>query len=59
MKVSRGGSVGSGMSDMLADALVNSNRFIVLERQHVKDVMAEQDFGRSGRVKRETGSEVR
>jgi len=58
MKVSRGGSVGSGMSDMLADALVNSNRFIVLERQHVQDVMAEQDFGRSGRVKRETAPQI-
>lgn len=58
MKVSRGGSVGSGMSDMLADALVNSNRFIVLERQHVQEVMAEQDFGRSGRVKRETAPQI-
>ena len=58
MKVSRGGSVGSGMSDMLADALVNSNRFIVLERQHVKDVMAEQDFGRSGRVKKDTAPQI-
>ena len=58
VKVSRGASVGSGMSDMLADALVNSNRFVVLERQHVRDVMAEQDFGRSGRVKRETAPQI-
>jgi len=58
VKVHRAGSVGNGMSDMLADALVNSNRFVVLERQHVKDVMAEQDFGRSGRVKKETAPEV-
>jgi curli biogenesis system outer membrane secretion channel CsgG len=58
VKVQRGGQIGSGMSDMLADALVNTNRFIVLERQHVKDVMAEQDFGRSGRVKKETAPAV-
>lgn len=59
MKAGRGsGSVGTGMSDMLADALVNSNRFIVLERQHVKDVLAEQDLGRSGRIKKETAAEV-
>jgi curli biogenesis system outer membrane secretion channel CsgG len=58
VKVARGGQIGSGMSHMLADALVNTNRFIVLERQHVKDVMAEQDFGRSGRVKKETAPAV-
>jgi curli biogenesis system outer membrane secretion channel CsgG len=58
VKVHKAGSIGNGMSDMLADALVNTNRFIVLERQHVKDAMAEQDFGRSGRVKRETAAPV-
>lgn len=58
VKVHRAGSIGSGMSDMLADALVNTNRFIVLERQNVKDVMAEQDFGRSGRVKKETAPAI-
>lgn len=58
VKVQKAGAIGSGMSDMLADALVNTNRFIVLERQHVKDVMAEQDLGRSGRVKKETAPAV-
>jgi curli biogenesis system outer membrane secretion channel CsgG len=58
VKVQRAGSVGNGMSDMLADALVNTNRFIVVEREHVKDVMAEQDFGRSGRVKKETAPQI-
>lgn len=58
MKARGGGSVGNGMSDMLTDALVNTNRFIVVEREHVKDVMAEQDFGRSGRVKRETAPQI-
>ena len=59
MKAGRGGGeVGRGMSDMLADALVNSNRFIVLEREHVKDVLSEQDFGKSGRVKSDTAAEL-
>ena len=46
------------MSDMLADALVNSGRFIVLEREHVRDVLGEQDFGKSGRVKGGTAAQV-
>jgi len=58
VKVHKAGSIGNGMSDMLADALVNTNRFIVLERQNAKDVMAEQDFGRSGRVKKETAPQI-
>ena len=59
VKVHKAGSIGNGLSDMLADGLVNSNRFIVLERQHVKDVMAEQDLGRSGRVKKETAPQIK
>jgi curli biogenesis system outer membrane secretion channel CsgG len=59
MKAGRGSaSVGKGMSDMLTDALVNSGRFIVLERENVKDVLGEQDFGRSGRVRRESAPAV-
>jgi curli biogenesis system outer membrane secretion channel CsgG len=58
VKVHKAGAIGNGMSDMLTDALVNTNRFIVLERQNVKDVMAEQDFGRSGRVKKETAPAI-
>ncbi|HCU54274.1 MAG TPA: hypothetical protein DIC36_08370 [Gammaproteobacteria bacterium] len=58
-KAARGaGDVGRGMSDMLADALINSNRFIVLEREHIKEVIEEQDFGASGRVKRETAAPI-
>jgi curli biogenesis system outer membrane secretion channel CsgG len=53
-----GGQVGRGMSDMLADALFNTNRFIVLEREHIKEVMQEQDFGASGRVKKETAAPI-
>ena len=58
-KAARGhGNIGTGMSDMLADALFNSGRFIVLEREHIKDVIDEQDFGASGRVKTETAARI-
>jgi len=58
-KAARSGSeVGSGMSDMLANALFNTNRFIVLEREHIKEVIEEQDFGATGRVKRETAAPI-
>jgi curli biogenesis system outer membrane secretion channel CsgG len=58
-KAARGsGEVGRGMSDMLADALFNSNRFIVLERENIKEVIEEQDFGASGRVRRDTAAPI-
>ncbi|MBS1236471.1 MAG: Curli production assembly/transport component CsgG [Proteobacteria bacterium] len=52
------GDIGRGMSDMLSNALFNSNRFIVLERENIKEVIQEQDFGATGRVKRETAAPI-
>jgi curli biogenesis system outer membrane secretion channel CsgG len=49
---------GRGMSDMLTSALFQTNRFIVLEREKVQAVLAEQNFGASGRVKKETAAAV-
>lgn len=40
----------SGIQDMLTTSLFNSNRFIVLERANIQDVVVEQDFSTSGRV---------
>ena len=58
-KAARGSrEIGRGMSDMLADSLFNTNRFIVLERENIKEVMDEQDFGASGRVKKETAAPI-
>lgn len=48
-------NLGSGMTEMLTTALVNSNRFTVVERQAIADVITEQDFGASGRT-REAGA---
>ncbi len=50
------GSIGDGMSDQLATALFNSNRFILLERQILGDVLAEQDLASAGRVSQQTAA---
>lgn len=43
-----GGEVGSGLREMLVTALVNSNRFRVVERQVLDSVMQEQELAASG-----------
>ncbi len=48
------GDVGTGLSDMLADSLFNTNRFILVERERLKDVIQEQDLGDTGRFRQET-----
>lgn len=47
------GEIGDGMAEMLAHALFATNRFIVLERQHLEDVTREEDLAASGRAKPE------
>lgn len=46
--------IGDGMTDMLTDSLVNTGRFIVLERERLSEVMAEQDLADTGRFAKET-----
>lgn len=43
-------SLGTGMADQLADALIQSGKFVVIERQTLEDVVAEQDIAASGRA---------
>jgi curli biogenesis system outer membrane secretion channel CsgG len=50
--------IGDGMREMLVTALFNSNRFIVLERQAMKDILLEQDLGSSRRVVKETAAPI-
>ena len=50
--------IGNGMADMLADALFNTNRFIVLERAHLDEATAEQDLSNSSRFKKETAAPI-
>lgn len=51
-------NIGSGMSDMLTTALVNTGRFIVLERDQMNSVMNEQNFGATGRVRGATAARI-
>ena len=50
--------IGDGMADQLATALFNSNRYIVLERQLLNEVLQEQDLGASGRVRSDTAAPI-
>jgi len=50
--------IGGGMATMLTTALVNSNRFIVLERDMIDEVLSEQDLGASGRVRADTAAPI-
>lgn len=49
-------AIGDGMSDMLTNALFNTGRFIVLERERLDEVMEEQDLSNSNRFKKETAA---
>lgn len=43
-----GGEIGTGLREMLVTALINSNRFRVVERQDLGAVMQEQELSASG-----------
>jgi curli biogenesis system outer membrane secretion channel CsgG len=49
------GEIGSGLREMLVTALVNSNRFSVVERQELSAVMQEQELAASGAAQSGTG----
>jgi len=58
-KSAKGSSeIGTGMAEMLGNALFATNRYIVLERQALDDVLQEQDLGASGRVKQQTAARI-
>ena len=46
--------IGDGMQDMLTTALFNTNRFVVLEREQLGEVLKEQDLAATGRIKEGT-----
>ncbi len=52
------GRIGNGMADQLTTALFNTNRYIVLERQTLGDVLNEQDLGASGRIRQDTAAPI-
>ncbi len=47
---------GRGMQDMLMTSLFDTNRFIVLEREQLGAVMAEQDRGATSRFRQDTAA---
>jgi curli biogenesis system outer membrane secretion channel CsgG len=53
------GEIGSGLREMLITALVNSNRFSVLERQQLSAVMQEQELSASGAAQQGVGGPQR
>jgi curli biogenesis system outer membrane secretion channel CsgG len=52
--VVRGWNLGNGFSEMLTTAMVKTNRFIVLERQALGDMMTEHDLASAGLISKET-----
>src|SRR3970040_899235 len=51
-------SLGEGVADMLATALVKTGKFNVLERQEIEKVIQEQQFGQSFMVTPESAPKV-
>lgn len=49
------GEIGSGLREMLVTAMVNSNRFSVVERQALQALMKEQELAISGAAQAGTG----
>lgn len=50
-----GGDVGKQLADVLSNELSSTGDFNIVERTKVNAVLAEQDFARSGRVRRGSG----
>ncbi len=58
-KSAKGGAeLGNGMADMLVTSLFQANRFIMLDRQDLDDIVNEQDFAASGRVSDSTAAAI-
>lgn len=50
--------VGDGMAEMLTTELMNTGRFIVVERNALQDVVDEQKLGQSGLVQKDTVTKI-
>ncbi len=48
-------ALGEGMTEILTTALVNSGRFVVIERALIQDIVKEQELAMTGLVNQETG----
>jgi curli biogenesis system outer membrane secretion channel CsgG len=50
--------IGTGMGEMLVDALMSTGRFNVMERLNIGDITTEQDLVGQGRVSKKTGAKT-
>lgn len=50
--------VGKGISDEFVTEFLKTNRFRLIEREQIDQVLAEQDFGQSGRVDAKTAASI-
>jgi len=53
------GEIGGGLREMLVTALINSNRFLVVERQVLNAIMQEQELSASGAAQQGAGGPQR
>jgi len=51
-------NIGEGMSEMLTTELMKTNRFVVVERQALQDILGEQELGQTGIIQRDTAAKV-
>lgn len=52
------GDIGQGLSDMLVTEILKLKRYVVFERERIRDILNEQDFGYSGRVDESTAAKI-
>jgi curli biogenesis system outer membrane secretion channel CsgG len=57
-KANYGHNIGSGIADMLVTALVESKKFIVIERNELDQILKEQGLGLSGSVTPQSAAKV-
>ena len=57
-KARYGHNIGSGIADMLVTSLVESKKFIVIERNELNKIMQEQGLGMSGAVTAQSAAKV-
>jgi curli biogenesis system outer membrane secretion channel CsgG len=57
-RVGYGHNIGKGVSDMLITALVESDRYLVVERSELDKIMQEQGLGMSGAVTPQSAAQV-
>jgi curli biogenesis system outer membrane secretion channel CsgG len=57
-KAGYGHNIGSGLADMLVTSLVESKKFIVIEREELENILKEQGLGMSGAVTPQSAAKV-